>query len=402
MSASTRNLQQSPDLPRWLRPLLRRTSGADFVPVIDGLRFYAILTVLLYHALLALTQTHHLPFAGPGALAGTAVLKLGWVGVQLFFGISGFILAVPFAAQHLRGRPPVKLSKYFLRRLTRLEPPFLLSLAALFALRLLVNGQTGLWPHLAASSLYAHSAVYGEPSAISAVTWSLEVEIQFYIVAPLLGQIFRIPSKSLRRMVWLGLALLSWGLGWRYPGMGTLWLLPNLSYFLAGFVIADIHAVEWQGGRQVPHHWAWDLLATVGWIALAWVVAQTGGESGLLAWAPAVSLLILLIYLAIFQSRAWYWLTTRPLLFVGGGMCYTIYLYHNAVILGVVQKIPVYQRLLGVVGSDVAALVAATVALLAAVGLSTLLYVAVERPCMAPDWHTRLWRRLRGQGPAIP
>ena len=49
-------------------------------------------------------------------------------GVELFFIISGFILGLPFAKQYLAGGKQVRLGAYFLRRLTRLEPPYILIL----------------------------------------------------------------------------------------------------------------------------------------------------------------------------------------------------------------------------------------------------------------------------------
>ena len=60
---------------------------------------------------------------------------------MVFFTLSGFILALPFASNRLGDGRVVKLSKYFWRRITRIEPPYLVSLAlvAVFA------GVIGLW-----------------------------------------------------------------------------------------------------------------------------------------------------------------------------------------------------------------------------------------------------------------
>ena len=56
------------------------------------------------------------------------VLEHGNYGVQLFFVISGFVLALPFASHYLCQTRAVSLRAYFLRRLTRLEPPYVLSM----------------------------------------------------------------------------------------------------------------------------------------------------------------------------------------------------------------------------------------------------------------------------------
>ena len=112
--------------------LRRITSGATWIPEIDGLRFVAIFAVMLYHIS---GQTY-----SKSDIAWNIqdwdrpllrMLGNGSRGVQLFFVISGFILGRPFARQYLLGEKRVKLSSYYLRRLTRLEPPYLLNLLLL-------------------------------------------------------------------------------------------------------------------------------------------------------------------------------------------------------------------------------------------------------------------------------
>src|SRR3954468_10746698 len=103
----------------WLDGFRRITTSGQIIPEIDGLRFIAIALVIWHHLALYVSTQQRAPL-------GAAVL--GQYGVELFFVISGFILAVPFAMHFLGGGPRVKLSRYFVRRLTRLEPPYLLAL----------------------------------------------------------------------------------------------------------------------------------------------------------------------------------------------------------------------------------------------------------------------------------
>src|SRR5687768_7994733 len=59
----------------------------------------------------------------------------GGYGVSIFFMISGFILSLPFAKNHFDKRPdrkPISLKRYYLRRLVRLEPPYLIALIIFF------------------------------------------------------------------------------------------------------------------------------------------------------------------------------------------------------------------------------------------------------------------------------
>jgi peptidoglycan/LPS O-acetylase OafA/YrhL len=105
------------------KALRRQTSGRAFIAEIDGLRFIAILSVVLCHIA---TQVYSQPH---GIAIGNTLapwFSNGRRGGRLFFVISGFILCLPFARHHLSGAPPVRLRNYFLRRLTRLEPPYVM------------------------------------------------------------------------------------------------------------------------------------------------------------------------------------------------------------------------------------------------------------------------------------
>ena len=107
------------------------------MPEIDGLRFVAITSVVLYHL-------HGFVWANRVAHDAhdsfRAMAQHGYRGVNLFYAISGFILGLPFAAHYLSGGPAIPLRPYFLRRLTRLEPPYIVNLAICFTLLVLASG----------------------------------------------------------------------------------------------------------------------------------------------------------------------------------------------------------------------------------------------------------------------
>jgi peptidoglycan/LPS O-acetylase OafA/YrhL len=193
-----------------LNRLSRETSSGRFIPEMDGLRFAAIGMVVLFHLngyLLAKSSLHHSRPLPQSWLAQIALV--GMRGVELFFVISGFILGLPFAAHHLKNAPRVDLHKYYLRRLTRLEPPYFVTVVLLFVLAIGVQGMTAadLYPHLAASLFYLHNLIYGSASPVIGVAWSLEIEVQFYVVVPLLTFLFAIRKRWLRRLSLVALVL---------------------------------------------------------------------------------------------------------------------------------------------------------------------------------------------------
>jgi peptidoglycan/LPS O-acetylase OafA/YrhL len=63
-------------------------------------------------------------------------------------------------------------------------------------------------PHLAASSVYLYNLIFGGfPGAVNTVPWFLEVEVQFYVLVPLLSMLFAIADARLRRVVILSVML---------------------------------------------------------------------------------------------------------------------------------------------------------------------------------------------------
>ena len=243
---------------RILRSLSRETSSGRFIPEMDGLRFVAIAMVILYHLNgYLMTKTafyeHEHGSSAPDWLCRSALV--GFHGVELFFVISGFILALPFAAHHLSGAPAVSLRKYYLRRLTRLEPPYFVTIFLLLALGVWIHPVpvSAILPHLAASLVYLHNLIYGTQSTVLGVAWSLEIEVQFYLLVPLLTLVFAIRSPRLRRLVLIGLTLATLTaqslLVGKHPRF-DLSILAYLQFFLIGFLIADVFLSHW---KDSPH-----------------------------------------------------------------------------------------------------------------------------------------------------
>jgi peptidoglycan/LPS O-acetylase OafA/YrhL len=309
----------------------RVTSGRAFIPVVDGLRCVAILSVILYH--LEDYLTHKAVSWDPSSTADAVTHRLlhaGHVGVPLFFALSGFILALPFY-EHALGNSAASVpgsGRYYLRRLTRLEPPYLINLAIATVLLAVVNhvAWNELWPHLAASACYLHNQLYGNLSTINPVAWSLEIEVQFYLIAPWLARGLLLMSPAWRRGIPLalliGLIALKMILG-PYPPRVALSLLGTLDHFLAGILLADVYVSLW---RSAPvRSAAWDVLSAIAWPAIFVV-------PGFPRLLPCLPLLVIAAYFGAFRGRITHRLLTWTPAVLTGGMCYTIYLYHFFVI----------------------------------------------------------------------
>jgi peptidoglycan/LPS O-acetylase OafA/YrhL len=366
-----------------LEPYQRITSGGQFIPEIDGLRFVAIFSVFIYHLAGDVLRHSQASYASTlrsnGLFLVTQVLNIG---VSLFFVISGFILSLPFAQTQRDVRRPVSLKKYFWRRVTRLEPPYILCLLLFFVLKIAGSRGTaaGLLPNLGASIFYVHNQVFERPSDIDFVAWSLEIEIQFYMLAPLLASVFAISSKLIRRSVLLAAVLFASSVSALVSSHARLQLslLGYAQYFLVGFLLAEIY-LDSRGGRT---SWLWDGLSVAGWCLLLFLLV---GNTALSIWF--IPWLILLLYIAAFRGPANNLVFTNRWITTIGGMCYSIYLLHNYVIAAtgwVTERLSLHDvfavRLL------IQFLLVAPVVLV----ISALYFRFIERPCMRPNWPQQL------------
>lgn len=367
--------------------LSRETTSGRFIPQMDGLRFIAIGMVIFFHV------NAYLMAKAPYYEQGTRdwlcrAALVGSHGVELFFVISGFILALPFATWRLGHSAPVNLRRYYLRRVTRLEPPYIVTLLVMSALMYCVHpAGAPLGSHVAASLFYLHNLIYGSPSTALGVAWSLEIEVQFYLLMPVLALLFTISSSAMRRSVIALLALMTVAAQTeilRGSPRFQLSIFGYLQFFLIGFLLADFFLIEWKIPSRRPA--LWDAFALFGWPAL-FLFLQS---DRLRHWVfPALTFLL---YCAAFRGRWTSRILSLPWITAIGGMCYSIYLIHYEVIsaAGRVSK-SFGERLPNPLFLFVQ---------LAIVGFAILVvcgayFIVLERPCMKRDWPSNLRKRMR-------
>ncbi|MGE0885064.1 MAG: acyltransferase family protein [Blastocatellales bacterium] len=324
----------------WLTARLSRvTSSGDLIPEVDGLRFIAI-GIVVFHHLVSI----YLPVSGRVQQIRTtadwfAAVDQSWLiplaycghfGVNLFFVISGFILALPFAKRAFNDLPAPDLKSYYLRRVTRIEPPYVICLLLLFFFHWLDKGDAVSWiPNLLASIFYVHGMFYGHESVVNGVAWSLEIEIQFYLMVPLLVRIFRIRSARTRRTIMLTtmilIGLLSQWVIYPYaPAQLRMSLFNFLHYFMAGFLLADFYLNY--AARESEKSWKWDVVTVISALAIVGTLLRFGHFYFLLP------LVIAAMYTGCYLGRWSNAFVRLRWVVIVGGMCYTIYLYHVTII----------------------------------------------------------------------
>ncbi|PSJ55843.1 acyltransferase family protein [Kumtagia ephedrae] len=290
----------------------------DYRADIDGLRALAVLPVVFFHA-------------------GVAGFSGGFVGVDVFFVISGYLMAVLIAGEIDRGE--FSLVRFYERRIRRIFP-------ALFAMIAACAVMAWLFFMPDEFSLFARS-VRGAALFVSNIrferemgyfdiasemkpllhTWSLAVEEQFYIVFPLV--LMAIARFVPRRVVPILLALLLASL------IASAWMVhddPEAAFYLAQFrawelllgALLAFNAVPRPGGAM-----ARQLMAAIG-VALIGLAVFTFSEDtvfpGLSALVPCVGA-ALVIHARASGGPAGLLLAARPLVFVGL-ISYSLYLWH--------------------------------------------------------------------------
>src|SRR3954447_2589856 len=149
-----------------------------YAPGLDGLRAFAVLVVLLYHA-------------------GVSWMPGGFLGVDVFFTLSGYLITSLLLSE-LQRSERIDMAHFLLRRARRLLPAvFLVVLTALVISLFLPSGEAGGVRSDALSSLLyvnnwhqiigdqSYFVAAGRPSPLRHL-WSLSVEEQFYLLWPLL------------------------------------------------------------------------------------------------------------------------------------------------------------------------------------------------------------------------
>lgn len=350
-----------------------RPGGPGRIPALDGLRAVAVLAVMLFH-------TSSAPLVG------------GFLGVDVFFVLSGFLIAgILLDQREYTGR--VRLGDFWLRRARRLAPALLLLLLLLCLARLAVpHPQAETWrADILAALTYttnwfqiASGADYFNQFGVQSPllhTWSLAIEEQFYLgFALFLVLVLKRASLRMCVITFTALAVVSaaWMFSlsshqpvWAYYSTGT-----RVQALLVGAALAGLVRLSgpWWSPRASP------LRSVTGWLGVAGLAAaftlhiptQTMFRGGFLVVALATGAVI---WGALGSTSKANILAWRPLVALGV-ISYGVYLWHWPVFLWLQARgeAPVTRQVWAMVVS---------------IGLAAASYALVEKP-LRQGWFTAL------------
>ena len=175
----------------------------NYKPEIDGLRAFAVISVLIYHL--------------EKILLSTQMFSGGFLGVDIFFVISGYIISL-IIFREIFIHKKFNLISFYERRIRRLLPALLIVILSSFITSIIIFIPTDLidFAESVFSSLffvsnfyfYFSDTVYGADLSFTKPllhTWSLSVEEQFYILFPLL---FLFLAKNFKNFFYISLLIL--------------------------------------------------------------------------------------------------------------------------------------------------------------------------------------------------
>ncbi|MEQ9304401.1 MAG: acyltransferase [Marinoscillum sp.] len=377
-------------MPNFLRNLQRITTSNSFIPEIDGLRFIAIMLVALNHVA-GIIEKHNKVDYIKSAFDNFFVdlIRMGNLGVEFFFVISGFILALPFYREKFYTKEEFSLTKYFRRRLTRLEPPYVITLVVFFYALILMNEYSvdELFPHFLASLFYCHNLLFDTNPLVNKSAWSLEIEIQFYLLVPILMYFLGyLKMRRFRRLLILVLIVISSYLSLHYQGPKSLFLF--FQFFIAGIFLADLYLGK--NLKKASKPLLYDLL---GVLVVGVFIAYSHAYDAIFS-KSILPWLFLTFIVSVFKGYLFNHLLTKRWVIIIGGMCYTIYLIH-AQLIGLIYRYIVVHLSSENISIDI--IIMSLVIMPIVFAFSVVFYKLVERPCMDPLWPKMLKQWLLGR-----
>jgi peptidoglycan/LPS O-acetylase OafA/YrhL len=258
---------------------------------VDVLRAIAALLVLVYHVI-EIGRWTSFPVTGP-----LLAVRAGWMGVDLFFVISGFVIGLSALHGHAREGGAFRAG-FARRRLARIVPLYALT-ALLFLLlvepSLLLQPLRTILIHLGSHALFLHNLHPATHGSINGPNWSVALEMQFY-AAMMLAAPWIARQAPLRLLAGMVLAAWAWRYGvvlWMGPAVQEAHRLHVFTSQLPGTLDAFGFGI------------ALAMLALAGRLAPAW--------RNFLLWSLAFAALFA-IAMEVYWTRASYW--DRPAMIV--------------------------------------------------------------------------------------
>ncbi|MFZ3320789.1 MAG: acyltransferase [Usitatibacter sp.] len=327
---------------------------------IEGLRGIAVLWVIAFHCWVLRPNDPWVLMIKSSPL--DPLVRNGYLGVDLFFLISGFLLAMPWFVHSDAGRESPSMKSFYARRFWRIAPAFYVQLAFLFLIVIPMLRGYDFWRYdkwVYLYNFFAHltflhntTPLSSGSMAVNGALWTLSVEAQFYLLLPLVMPLFvRLPwftfvAAVVTAQLWrigardglepLVQAELAFGSIWSWPERVVRYLLAHqlpsyFGHFGAGILLGRMWL--WWRDRGLAAWWM-DAMLVAAFALLCYLLAVDGELLGDMNWSVPVLSLAVLMFWAVMRpgSIARNALGRGPLAAMGR-ISYSAYLYHLPLLL---------------------------------------------------------------------
>lgn len=310
-------------------PSLSPAPNRVYYPQIDGLRFLGFLLVFFTHFSIYVPSTF--------------LYKMGWVGVHLFFFISGFLLTKLLQIEY-KVHSTISIKKYFYRRVLRIWPLYFTYLLLILLFLIVFNKEFSIVRFMGNVFFIDNVLVffYGLNTNIGALhLWTISVEEQFYLMLPFfLLFIFKIPRKQ--NLIAVLLVLFVFGI-FIFPFLNGRTHFPHFSirsswvFLIAGLLLGLGYG---RNLMQKINPYAALLLSVVFMYVAGLYFAERGPILINCLIVGSIILSFLLLFSTVFyDAKNWVYklFTLSPIRYLGK-ISYGLYIFHTVVI-GVTKSI---------------------------------------------------------------
>ena len=246
---------------------MRTRSSPGRLLALDVLRAVAVVLVLFHHVPKQLIPSIPLP-----EVVAAGLVNGGWIGVDLFFVLSGFLIAGLLFREHQR-YGSIRCGHFFLRRGLKIYPAFYFMLALTSLVWLQERGHL---PRMTWSEALFVQNYFG---SVWGHTWSLAVEEHFYVFLPLLLILLGRISSNARRPfsalpgICLVLAVLVLALRlleWNNPQPATFFKRTHLRIdaLMFGVLLSYAYTYKRREFQEVARRFHWPLLVGGMWLCM--------------------------------------------------------------------------------------------------------------------------------------
>ncbi len=298
---------------------------------LESLRGVAALMIVFYH----LSELLKVPLPdGFGFIHNEF-----WLGVPLFYTLSGFVIAYGYAE---RVGNAIQLKQFYVARFFRIAPLFYIMLAMMVLWSWSMHRQTFDLETLVINVTFLFGLAPGKHESIVMGGWSIGIEMLFYILFPLFAMVIRSIAGVV--IAFIAACCLSawaqWQIGQDFNGYGYMNLLTHLPFFVAGIGGYRI----WQLSQFLPNAAGWKLfglsvaLGLANFLNVIPGLNRLPGAIDLDLWALILGSLILSVCLVTFVPLE------HRLLRRCGELSFSLYLLHP-VLMSVMHKFRLVDKL---------------------------------------------------------